>query len=79
MLSQLGSGESEKSCQSLSLVNVGVVVTLRKYDQEEISLDASWACQCVARGNGVRVAALPLRRRARRGAPQAASLCGSGL
>jgi hypothetical protein len=44
MLSQLGRGESEKSCQSLLSMKVGVVVTLRKCDQEEISLDASWAC-----------------------------------
>lgn len=44
MLSQLGRGEREKSCQSLLSVNVGVVVTLRKCDHEEISLDASWGC-----------------------------------
>ena len=41
ILSQEGSGESEKSCQSLLSVNIGVVVTVRKCDQEDISLDAS--------------------------------------
>ena len=49
MLSQEGSGEREKSSQSLLSTKVGVVVTVRKYDQEDISLDASWAvsvCGC---------------------------------
>lgn len=42
MLSQEGSGEREKSCQSLLSVKVGVVVTVRKCDQEDMSFDASY-------------------------------------
>jgi hypothetical protein len=41
MLSQEGSGEREKSCQSLLSMKVGVVVTVRKCDQEDMSLLAS--------------------------------------
>lgn len=78
MLSQEGSGEREKSCQSELSPKVGVVVTVRKCDQEDMSLDASWGvlvCDC---GLGARDGP-QLRRRARRGVPRAASPCDSGL
>lgn len=43
MLSHAGSGGSERSCQSVWSVKVGVVVTERKCDHEAMSLAASCA------------------------------------
>lgn len=52
MLSHEGSGDRETSCQSVSSVKVGVVVTERKCDQDDISFEASW-CSLVGGGGGL--------------------------